>query len=178
MDLTWALVRMPPLKLFGVVVFPSEKKTVPGWSGFNAVVHSCVPVLTNIGYCPMIHGSPTEFWSRSSIMHCTFFLNVYTVLNTVGEPLISKKRTSVVAWVVLIPSVVSSYLSLLSPATCTNTQVEMFGGNTTLNISLLAMISFAMLVAIASCLHVTNCNPQSDMLGHIDFSMSSLVSTS
>ena len=64
MDLTWALVRMPPLKLFGVVVFPSEKKAVPGWSGFNAVVHSCVPVLTNIGYSPMIHGSPTEFWPR------------------------------------------------------------------------------------------------------------------
>ena len=52
MDLTWALVRMPPLKLFGVDLFPSEKQRVPGWIGFNAVVHSCVPVLTNIGYCP------------------------------------------------------------------------------------------------------------------------------
>ena len=60
MDLTWALVRMPPLKLFGVDLFLSEKQRVPGWSGFNAVVLSCVPVLTNIGYCPMIDGSPTE----------------------------------------------------------------------------------------------------------------------
>ena len=68
MDLTWALVRMPPLKLFGVDLFPSEKQRVPGWSGFNAVVHSCVPVLTNIGYCPMIDGSPTEFWPRSAIV--------------------------------------------------------------------------------------------------------------
>ena len=68
MDLTWALVRMPPLKLFGVDLFLSEKQTVPGWSGFNAVVISCVPVLTNIGYCPMIDGSPTEFWPRSAIV--------------------------------------------------------------------------------------------------------------
>ena len=52
MDLTWALVRMPPLKLFVVDIFPSEKQTVPGWSGFKAVVHSCVPVLTNIGTVP------------------------------------------------------------------------------------------------------------------------------
>ena len=49
-DLTWALVRMPPLKLFWVDLFLSEKQTVPGWSGFDAVVHSCVTVLTNIGY--------------------------------------------------------------------------------------------------------------------------------
>ena len=59
MDHTWALVRMPPLKLFGEDIFPSEKQRVPGWSGFNAVVLSCVPVLTNIGYGPMIDGSPT-----------------------------------------------------------------------------------------------------------------------
>ena len=109
MDLTWALVRMPPLKLFGVDLFLSEKQRVPGWSGFNAVVLSCVPVLTNIGYCPMIDGSPTEFWPRSAIVQCTFFLDVYTVLNSIGEPSISKKRTSVVAWVVLLPSIVSSY---------------------------------------------------------------------
>ena len=68
MDLTWALVRMPPLKLFGVDLFPSEMQRVLGWSGFNAVVHSCVPVLTNIVNCPMIDGSPTEFWPRSAIV--------------------------------------------------------------------------------------------------------------
>ena len=41
-------------------------------------------------------------------------------------------------------------LSLLSAATCSNTQVEMFNGNTTQIISLLAMISFTVLVSIAS----------------------------
>ena len=40
--------------------FLLKKQRVPGWSGFNAVVLSCVPVLTNIGYCPTIDGSPTE----------------------------------------------------------------------------------------------------------------------
>ena len=61
MDLDWALVKMTQLKLFEVDLFPSEKQTVHGWSGFNAVVHSCVPVHTNIGYCHMVDGSPTEF---------------------------------------------------------------------------------------------------------------------
>ena len=37
MDLTWTLVRMPPLKLFGVYIFPSDKQTVSEWSGFNAL---------------------------------------------------------------------------------------------------------------------------------------------
>ena len=57
MDLTWALIRMPTFKLFGVYLFLSEKQRVHGWSGFNVVVLSCVPVLTNIGYCPMIKQS-------------------------------------------------------------------------------------------------------------------------
>ena len=37
MDLTWTLVRMPPLKLFGEDIFPSDKQTVPVCSGFNAL---------------------------------------------------------------------------------------------------------------------------------------------
>ena len=57
MNLAWALVRMTQLKLFEVDLFQSEKQTVHGSSGFNAVVHSCVPVQTNIGYCHMVHGS-------------------------------------------------------------------------------------------------------------------------
>ena len=47
MDHAWTLVRMTQLKLFEVDLFPSEKQTVHGWSGSNAVVHSCVPVQTN-----------------------------------------------------------------------------------------------------------------------------------
>ena len=42
-DLAWALVKMTQLKLFEVDHFPSES------------------VQKNIGYCPMVDGSPTEF---------------------------------------------------------------------------------------------------------------------
>ena len=47
MDLAWALVKMTQLTLFEADFFPPEKQTVHGSSGFNAVVHSCVPVQTN-----------------------------------------------------------------------------------------------------------------------------------
>ena len=74
MDLTWALVRMPPLKLFGVDLFLSEIAKSPGWSGFNAVVLSCVPVLTkhrvlsHDRWLCNIDGSATEFWPRNAIV--------------------------------------------------------------------------------------------------------------
>ena len=45
----WALIKMTQLKLFEVDLFSSETQPVHGSSGFNAVVHSCVPVQTNIG---------------------------------------------------------------------------------------------------------------------------------
>ncbi len=67
-DLACALVKMTQLKLFDVDLFPSEKQTVHGWSGFNAVVHSCVPVQTNIGYCPMVDVSPAEFSTVYTVM--------------------------------------------------------------------------------------------------------------
>ena len=38
-DLAWASVRMTPLTWLEVDIFLSEKQTVHGWSGFNAVVH-------------------------------------------------------------------------------------------------------------------------------------------
>ena len=42
-------------------LFPTDKQKVPGWSGFNSVVYSCVPVYTDIGYCPIIDGSSIAF---------------------------------------------------------------------------------------------------------------------
>ena len=64
MDLAWALVKMTQLKLFEVDLF----QTVHGWSGFNTVVHSCVPVRTNIGYSHMVDGCPTEFSTVYTVM--------------------------------------------------------------------------------------------------------------
>lgn len=76
-DLAWALLRMTPVKLFEVDLFPTKKQKVPGWSAFNAVVHPHVPTKTNIGYCPMIDGSPTDFST------------VYTVMKTVQSMMAS-----------------------------------------------------------------------------------------
>ena len=80
MDLAWALIRMTPMKLFEVELFATEKQKVPSWSGFNAVVHSCVPVRTNIGYCPMIDGSPTEFSTVYTVMK-----NVQSMMASLGQ---------------------------------------------------------------------------------------------
>lgn len=67
-DLAWALVRMTPAKLFEVDLLPTEQQKVPGWSAFQAMVHTNVPTSTNIGYCPMINGSPTEFSTVYTLM--------------------------------------------------------------------------------------------------------------
>ena len=76
---------------------------------------------------------------------------MYTVLNSIGEPSISFKKKDQCCGVGCPVTVNSVFIvSLLSAATCSNTQVEMFDGNTTPIISLLAMISFAVLVSIAS----------------------------
>jgi hypothetical protein len=72
LDLAWTLVRLLPTRLFEVdLSISSGQQIVPGWSGFNAIVSLCVPTSTNVGYCPMINGSPTEFNT------------VYTVMDTV-----------------------------------------------------------------------------------------------
>ena len=76
MDHAWALVRMTQLKLFDVSPFPSEKQTVSGWSGLNAVGHSSVPAQTNIGYCPMIVGYSTEFSSVYTVMKIVHYTMV------------------------------------------------------------------------------------------------------
>lgn len=79
-DLAWALVRMTPVKLFEVDLIPKKKQKVPGWSAFHAVVHPHVPTSTNIGYCPMIDGSPTEFSTVYTVMK-----NVQSMMASLGQ---------------------------------------------------------------------------------------------
>ena len=71
---------MTQLKLSEVDLFQSEKQTVHGWSGFNAVVHPCVPVQTNIGYCHMVDGSPTEFSTVYTVMK-----NAQSMMTLLGQ---------------------------------------------------------------------------------------------
>ena len=56
------------------------RQTVSEWSGSNAVVHSCVPVQTNIGYCHMFDGSPTEFSTVYTVMK-----NVQSMMTLLGQ---------------------------------------------------------------------------------------------
>ena len=59
-DLAWFLLRRNSNSLLSTDPC-QQKQTIPGWSAFNAAVSSVKPVLSTIGYCPMISGSPTEF---------------------------------------------------------------------------------------------------------------------
>ena len=68
MDRAWAIMRMIPMKLFEVDLISTDKQTVHGWSSFNAVVHPKIPVRTNIGYCPIINASPTEYNTVYTVM--------------------------------------------------------------------------------------------------------------
>ena len=56
------------------------RQTVSEWSGSNAVVHSCVPVQTNIRYLIVIDGSPTEFSTVYTVMK-----NVQSMMTLVGQ---------------------------------------------------------------------------------------------
>ena len=70
LDLAWAICRLCPAKLFEVSLpdIPPTEQKVPTWSAFNAMVHQQTPVRTNIGYCPMINGSPTDFSTVYTVM--------------------------------------------------------------------------------------------------------------
>ena len=124
MDLTWALVRMPPLELFGVDLFPSEKQRVPGWSGFNAVVLSCVPVLKK--HRELSH----DRWLSNRVLakECHHVMHilpecVHSAELYWGAIDFFKKNDQCCG--VGCPLTVNSVfiLSLLSAATCSNTQV-------------------------------------------------------
>ena len=62
MDMVWALVRMIPTKLFKVELcpMPADQQKISNWSGFNALISHPSASITEVGYCPMINGSPTD----------------------------------------------------------------------------------------------------------------------
>ena len=85
-DMLWAFTRLCPTKIFTATISPSTQQ-VPNWGGFQAKVTSSISSLTNIGYCPLIRASPTEY------------LTVYTVLRTVSKMMRSlKQETSVITF--------------------------------------------------------------------------------
>ena len=73
-DLTWAVARLSPMKLF-TEEDPTRgedeetiQQTIPSWSGYNSLVFPNTTLPTVIGYCPMINGSSTEFSTVYTVM--------------------------------------------------------------------------------------------------------------
>ena len=44
-----------------LVVEASENQSIPSWSGFHSILFPDIPRADNIGYCPLIEGSSTDF---------------------------------------------------------------------------------------------------------------------
>ena len=54
-DTSWCILRITEADT------SNNTQTVPGWTGFNAMLHSDdAPVYSSVGYCPVIEASPTE----------------------------------------------------------------------------------------------------------------------
>ncbi|KAK3734695.1 hypothetical protein QZH41_002114 [Actinostola sp. cb2023] len=61
-DVIWQLLRLNPKSLNqSLILEVPENQHVPGWSGFNSILFPDLPQQSNIGYCPMINGSSTEY---------------------------------------------------------------------------------------------------------------------
>jgi len=61
-DFIWALLRLCPKK-FGEAVIAEvlDKQAIPSWAGFNAILYPEMPIISNLGYCPMISGSSNDY---------------------------------------------------------------------------------------------------------------------
>ena len=75
----WRLLRAHPFS-FQQALEPADIQNVPGWSGFNAILFPEMPRESNIGYCPMIDGSSTEY---STIY--TVFKHGQAISSTLGQ---------------------------------------------------------------------------------------------
>ena len=68
-DVAWMLLRLHPTSIFQESTsVPLPEQSISGWSGFHSRFFSEIPVSTVIGYCPMIHGSASEFSTIFTLM--------------------------------------------------------------------------------------------------------------
>ena len=81
-DMAWCILRQRSTTLFQVdlALRDSAPYLVPGWSGFNAIVSSSAPPLTNIGYCPMVASPSTEYSTIYTVMK-----NVHKMTTSLGQ---------------------------------------------------------------------------------------------
>ena len=123
MDLAWALVCMIPTKLFKVELcpMPADQQKIPSWSGFNALISHPSASITEVGYCPMINGSPTD----ASI--------VYTVIKTVQKMMASLGQQYSVITFDLAIYMKAKEIQWRSPREFTDVVIRMGGFHIALN---------------------------------------------
>ncbi|KAJ8034477.1 hypothetical protein HOLleu_21334 [Holothuria leucospilota] len=123
MDLAWALVRLCPTRLFEVELIPSPtgEQQVPSWSGCNAIIHQPTQMHTNVGYCPMIHGSSTEFST------------IYTVMKKIQAMMTSLGQRDTVITFDLAIYIKAKEIQWRQPEEFANTVIRMGGFHIILN---------------------------------------------
>ena len=68
-DNIWALLRIDPSRVLDTtVVAGATRQLVPSWSGFNALLFPDIPRVSNIGCCPLLDASSTEFSTVYTVM--------------------------------------------------------------------------------------------------------------
>ena len=73
-DFAWFLLRLNKhYCLLSAIDAENGQQTIPSWSAFNATVSPVTAQHTNVGYCPMIAGSATEYST------------IYTVMKTIQD---------------------------------------------------------------------------------------------
>ena len=100
---------------------PVDQQVTPSWSGFNAMVHISVPALTNVGYCPIIDGSLTEFST------------VYTVMRNVTDMMKSLQQKDSVITFDLAIYIKAKEIQWREPEEFANTVIRMGGFHIAIN---------------------------------------------
>ena len=68
-DTIWAILRINPSRLLKTTILKgATRQLVPSWSAFNAILYPGIPCSTNIGYCPLLDVSSTEFSTVYTVM--------------------------------------------------------------------------------------------------------------
>ena len=120
-DTSWAILRIDPSRLLTSPVEGVARQLVPSWSGFNAILYPDIACPTNIGYCPLIDASSTEFST------------VYTVMKLAQRISESVGQSEVVITFDLAIYVKAKQIQLIYPADFANVIICLGGFHIALN---------------------------------------------
>ena len=68
-DTIWAILRIDPSRLLKTTFLErATRQLVPSWSAFNALLYPDILCSINIGYCPLLDASSTEFHTVYTVM--------------------------------------------------------------------------------------------------------------